>query len=120
MAIKVDGPTNVSVDLNEPFKPTYQQRQEWDAFLKKLRERVSAGDPTIPIDDFTHYEAMVGPRAHLLLREQWEEAKVKRAKRELIAECTAPVNYSNHCDPTSIELAVRTNRLLAAILEKLQ
>lgn len=47
-----------------------------------------------------------------------EQAEKLKAVRDLIAECTAPIDRRAERDPTNT-LQHRTNRLLAAILEKL-
>lgn len=90
-------------------------------FILGLRTRVQRGDPDIPISDFERYTELVGLRGHQHLAEQWQEAKVKRVQRDLIAECTTPLlSLSDSSPPVSEQLQHRTNRLLAAILEKLQ
>lgn len=98
------------------FRPPPHKQPEWAFFINALKRHVHEGDPSIPIEDFKRYEEMVGIAGLRHLREQWEEAKIKRARRELIAECTGPLDPHRN---SATQLQMRTNRLLAAILERL-
>lgn len=93
-------------------EPRNAQEREWSEFLAELKRRVAAGDADIPIGDFNRYRQMVGDRGEMVLHQQWNEAKKRRALRDLIAVAQIP-----HTD--AIGALHQTNRLLAAILEKL-